>query len=55
MRSSGARVLPTYGAVETGSIGLGCPLGTESDHMHLASESVALIERAMSSARPTTC
>jgi len=43
MRSSGARVLPTYGAVETGAIGLGCPLGTASDHMHLAGESVALI------------
>jgi hypothetical protein len=42
---AGARVLPTYGAVETGAIGLGCPNGSASDHMHVASESVALITK----------
>jgi hypothetical protein len=45
IRRTGARVLPTYGAVETGAIGLGCPHGSASDHMHVASESVALITR----------
>jgi len=45
IRRTGARVLPTYGAVETGAIGLGCPNGSASDHMHVASESVALITK----------
>jgi hypothetical protein len=40
---AGARVLPTYGAVETGAIGLGCPNPGEPDHVHLASDLVALI------------
>jgi hypothetical protein len=47
IRRVGARVLPTYGAVETGAIGLGCPRGTASDHMHVASESVALIAKSI--------
>lgn len=51
MRRVGARVLPTYGAVETGAIGLGCPHPSESDHMHLASESVALIVKPVRVAR----
>ena len=45
MRRTGARVLPTYGAVETGAIGLGCPNPIESDHMHVATESVAVITK----------
>ena len=45
MRRTGARVLPTYGAVETGTIGLGCPHPTESDHMHVATDSVAVITK----------
>ena len=48
MRRAGARVLPTYGAVETGAVGLGCPNATESDRMHLASDSIALITERLS-------
>jgi hypothetical protein len=43
MRRAGARVMPAYGAIETGPIGLGCPNGVEVDHMHLASDVVALV------------
>jgi phenylacetate-coenzyme A ligase PaaK-like adenylate-forming protein len=43
MRAVGARVMPAYGAIEIGSVGLGCPNGTEADHMHLASDVVGLI------------
>ena len=39
----GARVIPTYGAVETGPIGIGCPHARAADHMHLAADSTALI------------
>ena len=43
MRRVGARVLPAYGAIETGQIGLGCPNAVEVDQVHLAHDSVALI------------
>jgi hypothetical protein len=43
MRRAGLRVMPAYGAIETGSIGVGCPHGTESDHVHVASDAVALV------------
>jgi hypothetical protein len=43
MRRAGLRVMPAYGAIETGSIGIGCPLPVESDHVHLAGDAVALI------------
>jgi hypothetical protein len=43
MRRVGARVMPAYGSIEAGAIGLGCPRPSEIDHMHLASDAVALI------------
>jgi hypothetical protein len=43
MRRVGARVLPVYGAVETGPIGLACARPAELDHVHLASDAIALI------------
>jgi hypothetical protein len=43
MKRVGARVMAAYGAIETGPIGLGCPNGVEVDHMHLASDVMALI------------
>ena len=43
MRRVGARVLPAYGAIETGPIGLGCPNAVEVDQVHLAHDSVALV------------
>jgi hypothetical protein len=43
MNRVGARVMAAYGAIETGPIGLGCPHGVEVDHMHLASDVMALI------------
>jgi hypothetical protein len=43
MRRAGARVLPIYGAIETGAIGVACARPAEVDHVHLASDSTALI------------
>jgi phenylacetate-coenzyme A ligase PaaK-like adenylate-forming protein len=43
MRRVGARVLPVYGAIETGAIGIGCTRPSEIDHVHLPSDSLALI------------
>jgi phenylacetate-coenzyme A ligase PaaK-like adenylate-forming protein len=43
MRRVGARVMPAYGSIEAGAIGLGCPNPSEIDHMHLASDAMALI------------
>jgi hypothetical protein len=40
---SGARVMPVYGAVETGAIGLGCPRPNAIGQTHLASDGFALI------------
>jgi hypothetical protein len=43
IRATGARVMPAYGSIEAGAIGLGCPNPAEIDHMHLASDAVALV------------
>lgn len=43
MRRVGARVLPIYGAIETGAIGVACARPAEVDHVHLASDATALI------------
>lgn len=43
MKRVGARIMAAYGAIETGPVGLGCPNGGEVDHMHLASDVMALI------------
>ena len=43
MRRVGARVMPAYGSIEAGAIGLGCPRPSEIDHMHLAHDAVALV------------
>ncbi len=43
MRRVGVRILPTYGAIDTGSIGLGCVRPAETDDMHLMKDAFALI------------
>jgi hypothetical protein len=43
IESVGARVLPTYGAIETGPIGIGCSRPREADHVHLVADTTALI------------
>jgi hypothetical protein len=43
MRRVGARVMPAYGSIEAGAIGLGCPRPSEIDHMHLVTDAVALV------------
>jgi hypothetical protein len=43
IRRAGARVMPAYGSIEAGAIGLGCPRPSEIDHMHLAHDAVALV------------
>jgi hypothetical protein len=48
MKNVGARVMAAYGAIETGPIGLGCPNGTIVDHMHLASDVMALVTEPLS-------
>ncbi len=43
MRRTGVRVLPAYGAVDTGAIGLGCAHPAEVDDMHFCKDAFALI------------
>lgn len=43
--STGARWLPGYYSVETGSIGLGCARPLDGNDLHLMSDSLALIQR----------
>lgn len=43
MRRGGARVLPAYGAIDTGSIGLGCARPEATDDLHFCSDAFALI------------
>jgi hypothetical protein len=43
IRRVGARVVPTYGSIETGTIGHGCPRPCESDDLHLLADAYALI------------
>jgi phenylacetate-coenzyme A ligase PaaK-like adenylate-forming protein len=37
--------MPAYGSIEAGAIGLGCPTGTECDHLHFAADLMALLTR----------
>ena len=43
MRRTGVRVLPVYGAIETGSVGLGCAQPAETDDVHFCKDAFALI------------
>jgi hypothetical protein len=43
MQSAGARVLPAYGAIDTGGIGLGCARPAQTDDVHLVKDAFALI------------
>lgn len=48
MRRSGARVLPAYGGIDTGSIGLGCADPDETDEVHLCKDAFAVITQPYS-------
>ena len=43
IRRSGARVMPAYGAIETGAIGVGCAQPQETDEVHLTKDLFAVI------------
>jgi hypothetical protein len=43
MERAGVTVIPAYGAVESGAIGLGCARPTETDDVHFFSDSFAMI------------
>jgi hypothetical protein len=43
IRRAGVRVLPAYGAIETGAIGLGCAHPAETDDVHFCKDAFALI------------
>ncbi len=43
MQRTGARVLPAYGAIETGAIGVGCAHPVEPDDVHFCKDAFALI------------
>lgn len=43
MRRAGVRVLPAYGGIDTGSIGLGCAHPDETDEVHLCKDAFAVI------------
>jgi hypothetical protein len=43
MQGVGLRILPAYGAIDTGSIGLGCANLAETDEVHLVKDAFALI------------
>jgi hypothetical protein len=43
MQRVGVRVLPAYGAIDTGGIGLGCAQAVETDEVHLVKDAFALI------------
>jgi hypothetical protein len=43
IRRSGARIIPTYGAIETGSIGMACSRPVEVDEVHFAADLFALV------------
>ena len=43
IRRAGMRVLPAYGAIDTGAIGLGCANPAETDDVHLCKDAFALI------------
>jgi hypothetical protein len=42
MQRAGVRVLPAYGAVDAGAIGLGCAQPAETDEVHLCQDAFAL-------------
>ncbi len=43
MRRAGVRVIPAYGAIDTGAVGLGCPRAAETDDVHFCEDAFALI------------
>jgi hypothetical protein len=43
MEAAGVRVLPAYGAIDTGGIGLGCARPAQTDEVHLVKDAFALI------------
>jgi hypothetical protein len=43
MRRAGVRVLPAYGAIDTGAMGLGCPRPAETDDVHFCKDAFALV------------
>lgn len=50
IRRSGARVIPAYGAVDTGSLGLGCARPASTDEVHFCEDAFALVSHAYETA-----
>jgi hypothetical protein len=43
MQRTGARIIPVYGAIDTGSIGVGCAHPAETDDVHFLTDAFALM------------
>lgn len=54
IRRSGARVIPAYGAVDTGSLGLGCSNPAATDEVHFCEDAFALISHPYRTAAGST-